>query len=194
MDEARHVEVYDRYLSQKLHRAYPVNAHLKVLLDLTLADSRWDMKYLGMQIMVEGLAMAAFGFIHKICSEPLLRDLTQNVMRDEARHVAFGVLSLADYYAAMPAAERRDREEFVADGCRLMRDRLLAEDVWAEMGFPMDETREIVLRSPAMVEFRKMLFSKVVPNVKRLGLLTPFVRERFAELDILKFEDEEPSA
>jgi hypothetical protein len=101
---------------------------------------------------------------------------------------------LKDYYAGMPAAELRDREEFVAEGCRLMRDRLLAEDVWEEMGLPIEETREIVLHSPTMIEFRKMLFSKVVPNVKRLGLLTPFVRERFAELDILKFEDEEPSA
>ncbi len=194
MDEARHVEVYDRYLSQKLDRTYPVNTHLRKLLDQTLSDGRWDMKYLGMQIMVEGLAMAAFGFIHKMCSEPLLRDLTQYVMRDEARHVAFGVLSLSDYYAEMPAAELRDREEFVADGCRLMRDRLLAEDVWEEMGLPIEETRDIVLHSPTMIEFRKVLFSKVVPNVKRLGLLTPFIRERFAELDILKFEDEEPSA
>jgi hypothetical protein len=194
MDEARHVEVYDRYLNQKLDRTYPVNTHLRKLLDQTLSDGRWDMKYLGMQIMVEGLAMAAFGFIHKMCSEPLLRDLTQYVMRDEARHVAFGVLSLKDFYAGMPAAELRDREEFVADGCRLMRDRLLAEDVWEEMGLPIEETRDIVLHSPTMIEFRKMLFSKVVPNVKRLGLLTPFVRERFAELDILKFEDEEPSA
>jgi hypothetical protein len=194
MDEARHVEVYNRYLNEKLHRSYPVNRHLKSLLDQTLADPRWDMKYLGMQIMVEGLAMAAFGFMQKVCTEPLLCALTQYVMRDEARHVAFGVLSLADYYVEMTPSERRDREEFVAEGCRLMRDRLLAEDVWEEMGLPIEETREIVLGSPIMIEFRKTLFSKVVPNVKRLGLLTPFVRERFAELDILKFEDEEPSA
>jgi hypothetical protein len=194
MDEARHVEVYKRYLHEKLHRAYPINAHLRVLLDQTLTDARWDMKYLGMQILVEGLAMAAFGYMHKLCSEPLLQNLTLNVMRDEARHVAFGVLSLTGYYADMPGPERRVREEFVAEGCRLMRDRLLAEDVWEEMGLPLDETREIVLRSPMMIEFRKMLFAKIVPNVKRLGLLTPFVRERFAELDILKYEDEEPSA
>jgi hypothetical protein len=94
----------------------------------------------------------------------------------------------------MPASELRDREEFIAEGCRLLRDRLLAEDVWEEMGFPMKETRELVLKSPTMILFRKMLFAKIVPNVKRLGLLTPFVRERFAELDILRFEDEESSA
>ena len=194
MDEARHVEVYSRYLREKLSGAYPINRHLKTLLDQILTDSRWDMKYLGMQIMVEGLAMAAFGYMHKLCREPLLTELTHYVMKDEARHVAFGVLSLADFFTQLSPSERRDREEFLTEGCRLMRDRLLMEDVWEEMGWPVDEVRQIVLESPQMKEFRKMLFAKVVPNVKRLGLLTPFVRERFAELDILQFENEEPSA
>jgi hypothetical protein len=194
MDEARHVEVYARYLREKLTRQYPVNVHLKTLLDQILTDSRWDMKYLGMQIMVEGLAMAAFGYMHQICQEPLLTSLTHYVMRDEARHVAFGVLALQEFYGDLPAKERRMREEFLFEGCRLMRDRLLMEDVWEEMGWPKDEVRQIVLASPQMREFRKMLFAKIVPNVKRLGLLTPWVRERFAELDILRFEHEEPSA
>jgi hypothetical protein len=194
MDEARHVEVYSRYLREKLTRQYPVNVHLRTLLDQILADSRWDMKYLGMQIMVEGLAMAAFGYMHQSCQEPLLTDLTHYVMRDESRHVAFGVLALQGLYADLSSAERREREEFLFEGCRLMRDRLLMEDVWEEMGWPKDEVRQIVLESEQMREFRKMLFSKVVPNVKRLGLLTPWVRERFEELDILKFEHMEPSA
>ena len=194
MDEARHVEVYSRYLREKLSGAYPINRHLKTLLDQILTDSRWDMKYLGMQIMVEGLAMAAFGYMHKLCQEPLLTELTHYVMRDEARHVAFGVLSLNDYFGSLTSAERREREEFLYEGCRLMRDRLLMEDVWEVMGWPVEEVREIVLRSPQMQEFRKMLFSKIVPNVKRLGLLSPYVRERFAELGILQFENEEPSA
>src|SRR5436309_1571185 len=194
MDEARHVEVYSRYLREKLTRTYPINRHLKTLLDQILTDSRWDMKYLGMQIMVEGLAMAAFGYMHKLCREPLLTELTHYVMRDEARHVAFGVLSLADFFTQLSPTERRDREEFLTEGCRLMRDRLLMEDVWEEMGWPVDEVKQIVLDSPQMKEFRKMLFAKIVPNVKRLGLLTPFVRERFEELDILQFENEEPSA
>jgi len=194
MDEARHLEVFSRYLHEKLGGTYPINANLKALLDQILTDSRWDMKYLGMQIMVEGLAMAAFGFMHKLCQEPLLTDLLHNVMRDESRHVAFGVLSLNDYFVQMSPHELREREEFLYEGCRLMRDRLLAEDVWETMGWPVAEVREIVLHSPQMVEFRKMLFSKIVPNVKRLGLLTPRVRERFAELDILQFEHMEASA
>jgi hypothetical protein len=194
IDEARHLEVFSRYLNEKLGGTYRINANLKALLDQILTDSRWDMKYLGMQIMVEGLAMAAFGFMHKLSQEPLLTDLLHNVIRDESRHVAFGVLSLNDYYFDMSPADLREREEFVYEGCRLMRDRLLAEDVWEAMGWPVAEVRDIVLHSPQMVEFRKMLFSKIVPNVKRLGLLTPWVRERFAELDILQFEHLEASA
>ena len=116
------------------------------------------------------------------------------MIRDESRHVAFGVLSLHDWYQNMSPKDLREREEFVYEGCRLMRDRLLAEDVWEAMGWPVNEVRQIVLESPQMIEFRKMLFAKIVPNVKRLGLLTPYVRERFAELDILQFEHMEPSA
>ncbi len=194
MDEARHVETYDHYLRDKLEKEYPINPHLKTLLDQILTDSRWDMKYLGMQIMVEGLAMAAFGLMEKFCTEPLLKQLTQYIMRDESRHVAFGVLSLENYYHELSERELREREEFTYEGCRLMRDRLYAVEVWREMGLPIEETREIVMKSEIMREFQKMLFSKVVPNVKRLGLLTPWLREKFHELDILKWEHEAPSA
>ena len=194
MDEARHVETYDHYLRDKIGKEYAINPHLKTLLDQILTDSRWDMKYLGMQILVEGLAMAAFALMEKFSNEPLLKQLTQYIMRDESRHVAFGVLSLEGYYKELNEKELREREEFTYEGCRLMRDRLYAVEVWQEMGFPIEETREIVMSSDIMREFQKMLFSKVVPNVKRLGLLTPYLRERFHELDILKWEHEEASA
>src|SRR5262245_11651787 len=105
MDEARHVEVFARYLQDKLSGFYPINAHLKMLLDDIVADSRWDMTYLGMQIMVEGLALAAFGFMHQLSTEPLLKQLLRYVMSDEARHVAFGVLSLKEYYGELTDAE-----------------------------------------------------------------------------------------
>ena len=101
MDEARHVEVFAKYLDDKLSGHYPINAHLRLLLDDIIADSRWDMTYLGMQIMVEGLALAAFGFMHQMTTEPLLKQLLRYVMSDEARHVAFGVLSLQEYYAEL---------------------------------------------------------------------------------------------
>ena len=75
MDEARHVEVFAKYLDTKLSGHYPMNAHLGLLLDDIIADSRWDMTYLGMQIMVEGLALAAFGLMHMTTPEPLLKQM-----------------------------------------------------------------------------------------------------------------------
>jgi hypothetical protein len=194
MDEARHVEVFDRYLREKLEWEWPINPNLKRLLDIILTESRWDMKYLGMQILVEGLAMAAFGNMYQLAREPLVKELVRNVMRDESRHVAFGVLSLRGYYEEMPEGERRDREGFVLEACELMRDRLVGEDIAEAFGWDRAEVRGIVLASPIMQQFRQLLFMRVVPNVKRLGLLTPRVRAGFARLGILHFEDADPEA
>ncbi len=189
MDEARHVEVFSRYLRDKLEWEWPINPNLKALLDLIICDQRWDMKYLGMQILVEGLAMAAFSQMYTMAQEPLVKELVHYVMKDESRHVAFGVISLKDYYVDMPEAERKVREDFVIEACRLMRDRLLAEDVSRYFGFNVAEVREIVLASPVMKMFRQALFARVVPNIKRLGLLTPHVRRAFEEMEIIQFED-----
>lgn len=189
-DEARHVEVYRRYLSEKLGLSYPVNPHLHTLLNDIIGDSRWDMIYLGMQIMVEGLALAAFGVMRFTQpDEPLLQQITSSVMRDEARHVAFGVLSLQDLYTnQMSSTELKEREEFVIEATVLMRDRLLMAEVWERIGLDPKNWMPWSLTTPFMVGFRQILFSKIVPNLRRLGLLTPRVRQKFAELDILEFE------
>jgi hypothetical protein len=188
-DEARHVEVYRRYLTEKLGLSYPVNPHLHTLLGQIIGESRWDMIYLGMQIMVEGLALAAFGLMRFTSGdEPLIQQITSYVMRDEARHVAFGVLSLQDLYKEMSSTELKEREELVIEATVLMRDRLLMEEVWPRIGLDPKIWMPWSLRTPFMVGFRQILFSKIVPNLKRLGLLTPRVRAKFAELDILEFE------
>jgi hypothetical protein len=194
MDEARHVEVFARYVGEKLEWEFPTNENLKRLLDIILLDSRWDFKYLGMQILVEGLAMAAFGNLHQLAQEPLLKQLIHAVMRDESRHVAFGVLSLEGYYADMPESERRDREDFVVEASLLMRDRLIGDELADVMGFDRREVRERILASPVMQGFRQGLFARVVPNVKRLGLLTSRVRTAFGEMGLLQFEDVDPEA
>lgn len=193
-DEARHVEAYDRYLREKVELVYPPSAHLKQLLDTILTDSRWDFKFLGMQILVEGLALGAFGLIHQTAQEPLIKQITQLIMQDEARHVAFGVMSLKGHYVDMPANELRDREEFVIESSRLLRDRFLAQEVWATVGLPQAECEEAASSSMMMQMFRKLLFSKIVPNVKRLGLLTPRVRKGFEELGVIEYETWEASA
>ncbi|MCC6902240.1 MAG: ferritin-like domain-containing protein [Polyangiaceae bacterium] len=188
MDEARHVEVFDRYLHEKIGNSYPISPHLKSLLDRILKDSRWDMKLLGMQIMVEGLALAAFGVTRNYVQEPLLRDLTTYVIQDEARHVAYGVLSLRDFYADQKESDVREREDFVYEAAVLMRDRFLFQEVWEKTGLPVKECMDITLNNVGQQEFRKILFSKIVPAVKRAGLLSERQRARFAELGILEYE------
>ena len=134
VDEARHVEAFARYLNEKLDGGYPVNPHLRLLLDDIINDSDWDMTYLGMQIMVEGLALAAFGFMHDLTEEPLLKKMLRYIMSDEARHVAFGVLSLQEVYQDMTLAEIQHRQEFAFEAVLRMRDRFLQQEVWEYMG------------------------------------------------------------
>lgn len=189
VDEGRHVEVFDRYVHEKLGFSYPINEHLKTLLDLILTDSRWDMKFLGMQIMVEGLALAAFSVTRDTVYEPLLKNLTHHVIQDEARHVAYGVLSLRDVYDDMTEAERQEREDFVYEGARLMRDRFLFQEVWEKVGLPKQECMDIAFHNEGQRQFRTILFSKIVPAVKRIGLLSDRQRQRFDELGILSFEN-----
>ncbi len=188
MDEARHVEVYRRFVKDKLRHEYPINAELKRLLDQILEDSRWDIKFLGMQIIVEGLALAAFGTMRDTASNPLLRDLTAYVMEDESRHVAFGMLALREYYLGLSEKDRLEREDFVYEASVLMRDRILNREVWQAMGMDVKACVETAMQSPLAREFRRRLFSKIVPNVKSLGLLSMRQRERFAALGILEFE------
>ena len=194
MDEARHVEVFSRYLSEKLTGYYPINAHLKMLLDDIIADRRWDMTYLGMQIMVEGLALAAFGFMHQMTTEPLLKQLLRYVMSDEARHVAFGVLSLKEYYEQLSADEIRERQEFAFEAALRMRDRLMMHAVWERCGVDRETITKMLfeLRQPGVNPFQASLFAKIVPNCKKLGLLDAgdgWLRERFTEIGVIDFED-----
>ena len=193
MDEARHVEVFAKYLDSKLSGHYPINANLKMLLDDIIQDSRWDMTYLGMQIMVEGLALAAFGFMHVMTTEPLLKQLLRYVMSDEARHVAFGVLSLKEYYEQLSEPELRERQEFAFEAAVRMRDRFLQQEVWQRMGIdPRPVVKALLELPPEQNMFQQLLFSKIVPNLKKLGLLDVadgWLRRRFEELGVIQFED-----
>lgn len=193
VDEARHVEVFGQYIDTKLGDSYPINVHLKMLLDDIINDSRWDMTYLGMQIMVEGLALAAFGFMHQLTPEPLLKQLLRYVMADEARHVAFGVLSLQEFYSELTVPELRERQEFAFEAAVRMRDRFLSQEVWERMGVPVRPMVENFLSLPAdQKPFQNILFSKIVPNCKKLGLLDAgdgWLRRRFEEIHVIEFED-----
>ena len=194
IDEARHVEAYSRLLHDKFALVYPINPHLQRLLADTLSDARWDMTYLGMQVLVEGVALAAFGLIRDQATNPLAQSVTAYVMQDEARHVAFGRLALREYYPTLTEKERDEREEFVVEGCYLLRDRFLADEVWETLGLPVDRCKAYVDRSEMMKIYRTSLFTRIVPTIKEIGLWGPRVRNAYAEMGILGFADTDVEA
>ncbi|MCT4354439.1 ferritin-like domain-containing protein [Streptomyces sp. Je 1-79] len=201
MDEARHAEVYGRFLHEKIGMLYPINDNLQGLLGDTLRDARWDMPYLGMQVLIEGLALAAFGMIRDTTDKPLPKQILAYVMQDEARHVAFGRMALRDYYRQLSDAELREREEFVIEGCYLMRDRLRGVEVLENFGIGRKEAEELSEQSEFLHLFRKLLFSRIVPCVKDIGLWGERLQKAYLDmgvfdlgdsnLDLLMTQDEE---
>ncbi|MES2637955.1 MAG: ferritin-like domain-containing protein [Myxococcota bacterium] len=193
VDEGRHVEVFDRYLTDKLEKRYPVNDNLYVMLDALMTDRRWDLKFLGMQVIIEGLALGAFGTLRAYTHEPLLRELLRRVITDEARHVHFGVLALQRTYADLPDNERHEREDWAYEMCILLRNRFLAHEFYEEhwehrMG--RRSWNRVMLESRYMSRFRETMFRRIIPNLKRIGLLSERVRPRYARLGLLAWEHE----
>jgi hypothetical protein len=186
MDEARHAEIYSKFLQEKVGLAYPINDNLQALLGDTLTDSRWDMPYLGMQVLIEGLALAAFGLLRDTTTKPLPKQILTYVMQDEARHVAFGRLALRDYYKQLSETEIREREDFVIEGCYLMRDRIRGVEMWENFGFSRDEIHPLLEESEYLQMFRKLLFSRIVPCVRDIGLWGPRLQKAYADMGVLE--------
>ena len=181
VDEGRHVEVFHRYLSEKLGKMYPINDNLFVIIDALMTDARWDMKFLGMQIMVEGLALGAFGFLYQHTQEPLLKEMLRYVIQDEARHVHYGVLALRQHIASeLSPQEKAEREDWAYEVALLMRNRFMAYEVYDEWyagsSVTREQWRQLVLSSPGMQRFRNIMFTRLVPNIREIGLLTPRVQ------------------
>ena len=185
MDEARHVELYSRFIRAKIGMYYPVNTDLARLLESTLTDSRWDLPYLGMQVLIEGLALAAFGVFRDLTVNPLVRQLLAYVMQDEARHVAFGRLALRDYYAGLAEAERAEREEFVVEGCYLMRDRFRGQEVFTRLGLPVAECIGYVDNSPTYQLYQSAAVQPDRPVRERRRPWGPTVQRAYADMGVL---------
>ncbi len=189
-DEARHVEVFGRYLREKIGILYPVDPYLKVLLDKVLTDPRWDLKFIGMQIIIEGLALAAFHTVAMTSMDPLLKELIGYVIKDESRHVAFGVTFLEEFVKALPKKEIEDRAMFAYEACVVMKERLIPTRVYEEFGWDAEESRRLFLGASFMEMFSQTLFNRVIPNLKKIGLLTDTVRPLYEKLGVLLFENE----
>ncbi len=197
MDEARHTEVFAKYLHTKLGDAYPMGPYLEAQITDLLEDSRWDIAYLGMQIVIESLALAAFGSMHRSTQEPLLKKLLRYVMADEARHVAFGVLSLAEYYQGLSSAELKERQEFLIDATVRSRARSTLPELWHRLGVDLDALMPFLLEGAATIDrsmfttFENGFFAKLVPNVRKLGLLDAndgYLRKAWEQAGIMRYD------
>ena len=187
-DEARHVEVFNRYLKTKVGFRYPVTRGLKDLLDKVLTDERWDLKFIAMQIILEGLALAAFHTAREDTNDPVLKELLYLVIRDEARHVTFGVNYLEDFVQTLSEKQREDRAQFAYEACVVSRDRLIATDVFRYFGWDVDEAKSVLVERGINADFQRRLYERVIPNLKRIGLLTERIRPKFEEMGVLDFE------
>jgi len=185
VDEARHLEVFTRLLHEKFQLSFPIVAPLKRLLDDILRDARWDMTCLGMQVLVEGLALAAFAVTRDHSRNPLAASVNAYVMEDEARHVAFGRLSLEDYYRELSPSELKVREEFVVEASYLLRDRFQAADVWESLGLPAATCAAWMRESGFHRNWQAQLFTRIVPTIRAIGLWGPRVRDAYAQMGVL---------
>jgi hypothetical protein len=194
MDEARHVEVYKRLLHEKYQIVYPMTKPLQILITQALTDKRWDFTYLAMQVLIEGLALAAFQRMRDYSKNKLCASVNAYVMQDEARHVAFGRMALRDYYPQLTDAERREREDFVIEGSWLLRDRFDQMEVWERLGLPRKECAEVLRTSENMGRYRSRLFSRIVPVVKEIGLWSEKVQQAYTEIGVMKYADYDAQA
>ena len=189
-DEARHVEVFNRYLQEKIGFHYPINPNLKALLDKILTDERWDLKFIGMQIIIEGLALAAFTNMKLSARDPLLQTLLHYIIRDEARHVTFGINYLEDFVKTLTPEEIEERAEFAFEACVVSKERLINTGAMSKfLKMSDEEARIFQLNNGGLDQFRSFLFSRVMPNLKRIGLLTESIRPKYEELGILEYEN-----
>ncbi len=191
VDEARHLEVFHRYLTTKLEKKYDIDDNLYVIIDALMTDARFDIKFLGMQIMIEGLALGAFGTFRATTREPLLKELLKYVITDEARHVHYGVLALREHNVSLSERERRDREDWAFELTLLMRNRFLLHEFHDEFYGHIMSRRQWdhwVMSQPLMDYFRKSMFERIIPNLKRIGLLSARVQPFYEEIGLWQFE------
>jgi hypothetical protein len=187
MDEARHVEAYRRLLAEKFRFVYPISGPLRQLIEQAMNDPRWDFTYLGMQVLIEGLALVAFQRIRDYSRNPLCQAVNAYVMQDEARHVTFGRMALREYYPHLSDAERAEREEFVVEALYFMRDRFNQAEVWQRSGLPVEELMKYAYESGAMKAFRTRLFTRIVPILKEIGLFGPKVQKALGDMGVMEY-------
>tara|TARA_Y100001938_G_C8088854_1_gene433792 strand:- start:759 stop:1829 length:1071 start_codon:yes stop_codon:yes gene_type:complete len=188
-DEARHVEAFNKYLQTRLKKSWPIGAALKGLLDKILTDPRWDLKFIGMQVVIEGLALAAFNAAKDGTNDPVFKRMLELIIRDEARHVTFGINYLTEFVQTLSEEERKDRAKFALEACTVSRHRLKAYDVWEKYGMNIEETEEYQKENILQTQFQDVLFSRIMPNLKKIGLLTEELIPEYEKLGVMSYAE-----
>jgi hypothetical protein len=203
MDEARHVEVYDRYI-QRLAIIYPMSSGLKSLIEMAFKGDHWVKVAIGMNMVVESLALGAFHNMAAATTCDTLRTILQMVLRDESRHVAFGHVYVKEAIGRMTTDEREDIAEFTFEAVSRQRRRggVASGDsrfiqVLINAGIdPQDFLRSMaearqqgLLKGAAAPGQVHMFRDLMMPALVRVGAITERTRAKFAEQGIQIFED-----
>ena len=188
-DEARHVECFNKYIQTRLRKSWPIGRALKGLLDKILTDERWDLKFIGMQVIIEGLALAAFNAAKEGTRDPVFKEMLELIIRDEARHVTFGINYLADFVKTLSEEDKLDRAKFALEACTVSRNRLRAFEVWEQYGLDFDETENYMKENVFQTQFQDVLFSRIMPNLKKIGLLHDELIPEYEKLGVMGYAD-----
>lgn len=189
-DEARHMEVYNRLLSQMKVR-YPVSSSLDTLLRQIAGDPRHDFTSLGMQIIIEGLALSFFKNVHAYSKDELVRSIQGLVLRDEARHFATGQVALGNFYGALTTSELQEREEFVVEACHSLTEHLIGAELWKPLGLTEKTCRDLVQATRIHQSMTRSMFRQLVPAINKIGLLKSKARRFFDKLGVFEYANYE---
>ena len=188
-DEARHVEAFNKYIQMRTKKQFPISTGLKGLLDKILTDPRWDLKFIGMQVIIEGLALAAFNASKESSTDPVYKQMLEYIIRDEARHVTFGINYLTDFVQTLSEEEQMDRAKFALEACTVSRNRLKAYEVWNKYGLNIEETEEYEKGHVFQTQFQDVLFSRIMPNLKKIGLLREELTPEYEKLGVMGYAE-----
>ncbi len=191
VDEARHVEVFHKYI-QRLHRVYPIDPTLQAVLNQILEADMWQMKCVGMQVIVEGLAMGAFKIMKEESNDELLRSIVELTAQDEARHVSYGLIYMSDELPRMPDPDRDRVEDFAYSAVEALSGRKPGTgmnsqaDLFTEVGLKLaDVAAEMMekIRDPEFLAKQPDAFRDyVMPQLTRLGIITERTAPKYREL------------
>jgi hypothetical protein len=195
VDEARHAEVLSRYLLEKCGgRVYPMSHNVKLLFDFLLGHGKWFIKTAGLQLIAETFAVGLFRMLAETSVDPLLRTICKRILADESRHMGFSVLGLPDMIASLSPSDMAELEDFTAEACRLVLRGQFAREAFDKIGFSQDEIKQVEesrveqARSNDYVLFRQIfrreMYTQVIANLKKVGLMTPHMAENLRKIGI----------